>query len=188
MPAARTQRRTRADAVANRARVLTAARIVFLEAGPNASLNEVAKRAGVGPGTLYRHFPTLQALLVAIVSDDVAVLCAQGRDLLAHDNAGTGLRRWLRAFAMHASTMRGLLATQLAVEFTPGDGNALAACHEAIRVTGAELLARAKSEDAIPADTDILDLLRLVNAIAWASQQSPGDESLMDRLLTLALR
>ena len=74
----RTPRRMRVDAAENRARLLTAARAVFTERGARASLNEVAKRAGVGSGTLYRHFPSLQALLVAIISDDVAALCERG--------------------------------------------------------------------------------------------------------------
>ncbi len=180
-------RRLRVDAADNRARLLAAARAVFTERGARASLNEVAKRAGVGPGTLYRHFPTLQALLVALISGDVDVLCQRGRDLLTHDDPDTGLRLWLRAFAEHASAMQGLLATQLAVEFVPGDGNALAACHDAILGIADELLDRSKRHGSTPPDVDVRDLLRLVNAIAWASQQAPEDNTLIDRLLRISL-
>jgi AcrR family transcriptional regulator len=180
-------RRLRADAADNRARLLAAARSVFTERGARASLNEVAKRAGVGPGTLYRHFPTLQALLVALISEDVDKLCRHGRDLLAHDDPDIGLRLWLRAFALHASAMQGLLATQLAVDFVPGDGNALAACHDAILSVADELLNRSKRRGSTPPDVDVRDLLRLVNAIAWASQQSPEDTTLVDRLLSISL-
>jgi AcrR family transcriptional regulator len=180
-------RRQRVDAAANRARVLAAAREVFAERGGRASLNEVAKRAGVGPGTVYRHFPTLQALLVALVSGDVDRLCRRGRDLATHPDPDAGLRIWLRAFAAHACAMKGLLAAQLAVEFVPGDGNALAACHDAIVATAGELLDRSKSSGTTPPTVDARDLLRLVNAIAWASQQVPDDTDLIDRLLTISL-
>jgi AcrR family transcriptional regulator len=180
-------RRSRVDAAGNRERVLAAAKQVFTERGSRASLNEVAKRARVGPGTLYRHFPSLQALLVAIISEDVEKLCERGHDLMTQEEPDTALLLWLRAFASHASAMQGLLAAQLAVEFVPGDGNALAACHDAILSTGAALLDRAKREGTTPAGTDVLDVLRLVNAIAWASQQAPDDSHLIDRLFVISL-
>ncbi|MGF7239537.1 MAG: TetR/AcrR family transcriptional regulator [Frankia sp.] len=183
----RAPRRLRVDAAQNRARVLAVAREVFTEPGGRASLNEVAKRAGVGPGTVYRHFPTLQALLVAIISGDVERLCRRGSELLIHDDPDAGLRTWLRAFAVHASTMQGLLAAQLAVDFVPGDGNALATCHDAILATADELLDRSKRHGTTPSTVDARDLLRLVNAIAWASQQAPDDTTLIDRLLAISL-
>lgn len=183
----RAPRRMRVDAAENRARVLVAAKAVFTERGPRASLNEVAKRAGVGSGTLYRHFPSLQALLVAIITEDVERLCEKGRDLMTQQDPDTALLRWLRAFVSHASTMQGLLAAQLAVEFVPGDGNALAECHDAIVATGGALLDRSKREGSSWLDADIRDVLRLANAIAWASQQTPDDTNLVDRLFTLSL-
>lgn len=172
--------RQRIDAVENRARLLVAAREVFAERGARASLNEVARRAGVGPGTLYRHFPSLQALLVAIVGESVESLRERGHELLSHPDPDAALLLWLRDFAAHASTMQGLLAIQLAVEFGPGEGHALAESHAVIVSTGAELLSRSSR-----ADVQIHDILRLVNAIAWAGQQVPGDPSLMDRLFTI---
>jgi AcrR family transcriptional regulator len=183
----RAPRPMRADAAENRARVLAAAKAVFTERGSRASLNQVAKRAGVGSGTLYRHFPSLQALLVAIISEDVEKLCRRGRDLLTHDDPDIGFLLWLRAFADHASTMQGLLATQLAVEFVPGDGNVLAACHDAILTTGGALMDRSQQEGSTSPSTDIRDILRLTNAIAWASQQAPDDSNLIDRLFAISL-
>jgi AcrR family transcriptional regulator len=170
----------RADARHNRARILAAAGEVFTERGARASLNEVAKRAGVGAGTLYRHFPSLQALLVAIVAGSVAALRERGRELLAHPDPDAALLLWLRDFAAHAGTMQGLLAVQLAVEIGPGEGHALAESHAVIVSTGAELLGRSAR-----AGTDIKDLLRLVNAIAWADQQVPDDPGLIDRLFAI---
>jgi AcrR family transcriptional regulator len=178
----------RADALRNRERIVRVARAVFTEHGPDASLNQVAQQAEVGPGTLYRHFPTLQDLLVAVIRDDVAALCARGRTLLSESSAISGasadgaLRAWLRAVAVHATAMRGLVATQLAS--WPADG-ALAACHEEITATGAALLDHARRAGSAPEGMDITDLLRLANAIGWASEQSPEDEGLIDRLLAL---
>src|SRR5262249_28665485 len=146
-----------------------------------------AQRAGVGPGTLYRHFPTLQALLVAVVGDDVAALCAKGRDLSAHPSPDEALYAWLRAVAVHAAAMRGLVAVQMAAEPTPETDSALAECHEAIRAAGESLLSRAQRDGAVTASAGITDLLKLVNAIAWASEQAPEDTGLLDRLLTLAI-
>jgi len=177
--------RMRADARDNRDRILQAARTAFAEHGASASLNKVAQQAGVGPGTLYRHFPTRQALLVAVISDDVDALCASGRDLLTHPAPDQGLRAWLRAVAGHAATMRGLVATQLAAEPALGTDPALAACHDAITTTGAALVSRAQAQGTARPDARNADLLKLASAIAWASEQAPDDEDLLDRLLAL---
>src|SRR5450432_3969195 len=154
-------RQMRADARDNRERVLRAAMSVFAEYGAQASLNKIAQRAGVGAGTLYRHFPTLQALVVAIISNDVEALCAKGRDLLTHPAPDEALHAWLRAVATHATAMNGLVATQMIAEPAAGTGTALAACHEAIRATGASLLTRAQHQGTTPQETDIVDLLKL---------------------------
>ena len=173
-------RRMRADARDNRERVLRAARAAFAEDGPHASLNKIAQRAGVGAGTLYRHFPTLDALLVAIIGADVEALCARGRELLDHPSPDEGLSTWLRAVAVHATAMRGLVATRMAAP--PADGT-LAACHDAILATGTALLDRAQREGSAAGEIDVADLLRLVNAVAWASEQTPEND--LDRLLAL---
>jgi AcrR family transcriptional regulator len=175
----------RADARDNRERLLRAARVVLAEQGAQASLNKIAQGAGVGPGTLYRHFPNLQALVVAIIGGDVEKLCADGRDLLDHPSPEEALRTWLRAVAVHATAMRGLVATQMAAQPGAGTGDALAACHEAILSTGAALLTRAQHEAGTPTDLDIADLLKLANAIAWASEQTPRDPHVLDRLFAL---
>jgi AcrR family transcriptional regulator len=183
--AERPPQRMRADARDNRERVLRAARSAFAEHGAQASLNKIAQSAGVGPGTLYRHFPTRQALLVAIISHDVDVLCAAGRDLLTDPSPDEALRRWLHAVAVHAAAMRGLVAAQLAAEPALGTDPALASCHHAISTTGAALLHRAQSQGTARQGTRNSDLLKLASAIAWASGQAPEDADLLDRLLTL---
>jgi len=178
-------RRLRADARDNRERVLAAAKALFAEQGAQASLNQVAQRAGVGPGTLYRHFPSRPTLLVAIIGADVDALCAHGRDLLTHPDPDEALRVWLRAVAAHATSMRGLVAAQLAAASDPTSASALAGCHDAMRTTGSALLVRAQRDGTAAARTDIADLLTLVNAAAWASEQAPDDAGLLDRLLAV---
>ncbi|GAA1651192.1 TetR/AcrR family transcriptional regulator [Actinoplanes couchii] len=158
--------------------MLAAAREEFAAHGAGASLNKIAQRAGVGPGTLYRHFASVQDLLVAIIAADVDTLAATGRDLLAHPDPADALRIWLRAVAVHATSMRGLVATEL---LTAGTDSALAACHEQIRETGAALLDRTGNPDHI----DVTDLLTVVNGIAWAHERLPADPARLDRLLGL---
>jgi AcrR family transcriptional regulator len=168
----------RSDARHNRDRVLAAARAEFTAHGPAASLNKIAQRAGVGPGTLYRHFPNAQALLVAIIAADVAVLCETGRELLGHPDPARALGDWLRAVAVHATAMRGLVAT----EALEAAGSAPAAWHDEIRQVGEALLARAGSRD------DVDDVLAVINAVAWASERLPGSPGRLDRLLELVTR
>lgn len=180
-----TPRRMRADARGNRQRILQVARAAFASDGSRASLNKIAQRAGVGPGTLYRHFPCLQALLVAIIGDDVAALCRSGHELLEHSSPDEALYIWLHAVAVHATAMRGLVATHMATEPAPGSSSGLAACHDSIRATGAALLTRAQQRGTVPRNTRVDDLLKLANAIAWASEQAPADKGLLERLLAL---
>src|SRR5688572_9419125 len=103
-------RRQRSDAVRNRERVLEAARCVLAQHGPDASLEEIARGAGVGIGTLYRHFPTRAALLEAVFRDSVDGLCTQGEALLDERCPESGLAAWLRAQLEHATTYRSLAA------------------------------------------------------------------------------
>jgi AcrR family transcriptional regulator len=179
-------RQMRADARDNRERILNVARAALAEHGAEASLNKIAQGAGVGAGTLYRHFPTLQSLLVAIIGDDVEALCVRGRELLTSSSPADALHDWLRAVAVHATAMRGLVASHMVTEPDRQTGTALAACHDAIRATGAALLARAQPETADSAEAQMTDLLKLVNAIAWASEHTADDKGQLDRLLTLA--
>src|SRR5206468_1197163 len=88
----------RADARRNRDRLIAAAREAFAERGADASLDDVARRAGVGPGTLYRHFPTRFALMEAVYRDGVEALCAEAYDLLSSSAPGDALASWLRSF------------------------------------------------------------------------------------------
>src|ERR1700722_2050620 len=109
-PSAEAVRRPRADAVRNRERVLEAAKIVFNAGGPDASLEAVAKRAGVGIGTLYRHFPTREALFEAVYRREVQQLGELAEALKNEPSPVDALRRWLRSNVEFVATKKGMAA------------------------------------------------------------------------------
>jgi len=174
----------RADARRNYDRVLAAAAEAIAEHGAEASLEEIARRAGVGSATLHRHFPSRQLLLEAVFRDKVEALCATAGELAA--DPGPALTTWLRAVARHAVSNRGL-ATSLMRGAQNGDPTLGVSCHTMITDAGAGLLARARRANAVRADVSIADLLKLVNAISLAVEQEPDGAAQVDRLLTLAL-
>ncbi|MEX2984379.1 MULTISPECIES: TetR/AcrR family transcriptional regulator [Streptomyces] len=175
----------RADARRNYERLLTEARTAFTEHGTDASLEDIAKRAGVGIGTLYRHFPNRTALMSAVFQGEVDGLLARSRELLASPEPCRALLAWLRAIVTHASTYRGLSRALMAAQ--SDEASAMSRCSLPMRDAGDTLLARAKAAGAIREDVDIADLMQLTNAISLAVEQSPDDPELADRLLTLTL-
>lgn len=96
----------RADAARNAARLLAAAREVLAESGNDAPYDAIARRAGIGNATLYRHFPTRADLLAAVYADEVATLCRRGADLLAAADPVDALFTWLDDFVVHVATKR----------------------------------------------------------------------------------
>ncbi|RSS43750.1 TetR/AcrR family transcriptional regulator [Streptomyces sp. WAC07061] len=155
----------RTDARRNRERLVAAAREVFAEAGPGASLNEIARRAGVGAGTLYRHFPHRSALLTAVLADRIGTLCAYAQDLLASEGADDALERWLRAFLTHARVHHGM-GSALLLEPARELGFD---CHQRILDAATGLLARAQRHGTARADVTADDLLQLVVGIALST-------------------
>src|SRR4051795_4372236 len=107
------ERPKRADARRNYEKLLAAAREAFAERDTEASLDEIARRAGVGIGTLYRHFPTREALLGAIIGEGVRRLGARAADLSATREPGEALEEWLTDVARRIGPYRGLPGTML---------------------------------------------------------------------------
>src|SRR5215472_404893 len=105
---AKSSRKPRADALRNRDRVLEAAKVVFSAGGPDASLEAVAKRAGVGIGTLYRHFPTREALFEAVYRREVEQLSELAEQLKHEPEPVEALRRWLRSNVEFVATKKGM--------------------------------------------------------------------------------
>jgi AcrR family transcriptional regulator len=176
----------RADARRNYERLLTAAAAAFAEHGADdASLEEIARRAGVGIGTLYRHFPTRQALLEAVYRDQVEAVRARAEELLASEAPGQALADWLRVLVAFSSTKRSL--TSALLDSFGKDSELLSSCSAVICGAAEALLARAQQEGTVRADADARDLIRLVHAVNIASQHAPADPGQSDRLLGLIL-
>jgi AcrR family transcriptional regulator len=176
----------RADARRNHEQLLKQARIAFAEFGVDASLDEVARRAGVASGTLYRHFPTRLDLVEAVLAGQIAELVDLGRRLLTADDEFDALSVWLRAALTHALTYRGLAATVMNSALDRGK-DLVSAWHANMFETGAALLTRARESGVVVADADATDVLKMVGAIAWAAQDNPDNSAQADRLLTLLL-
>jgi len=173
------KRKPRADAVRNRERVLDAAKAVFSQGGP-ASLETVAKRAGVGIGTLYRHFPTREALYEAVYRHEVDQLVELARHLEVERTRVEALRRWLRAGVEFMATKKGMAAA-LAMA---AHGSPELVAYSLDRLTGAlaELVQRAVAAGEIRADIDPEDLLRTLVGIYYAHDR-PGWQAKVLRLV-----
>ena len=171
----------RADAQRNHEQVLAAAQAAFAEHGKDASLRDVARRAGVGIGTLYRHFPTREALLGALLRERFDSLSGYARSLAGTDDTRAALLDWLTRLAHGSTTYRGLPESVLSA-LRDKESSLHAAC-ETMRTAGRELLRRAQRAGTVRAGVTIEDLLALAAGIAWASEQSPRPEATIERLL-----
>ncbi|ACU69282.1 transcriptional regulator, TetR family [Catenulispora acidiphila DSM 44928] len=114
-PSSPAQQQLRADALRNRESVLAAATAAFAASEAEPSMREIARQAGVGVATLYRHFPTREALVDAVYQDQVVRLTAGARDLLAAHPPARALRLWMDLFADWLTTKRGMTGTLLAM-------------------------------------------------------------------------
>jgi AcrR family transcriptional regulator len=183
-PFATAVRARRADAQRNVERLIVAAREAFAAHGASAPLDDIARAAGVGPGTLYRHFPTRLALVEAVYRDNVERLCAEGAHLAATEPPAEALIDWLRGFVTVIAEKRGLAAA-LTEE---GQASELfAECHTMINATGGELLDRAKRAGAVRDDIPLGDVLKMAKAFAHAAETSPEGPALAERLLELSM-
>jgi AcrR family transcriptional regulator len=176
----------RADARRNVARIVAAAAEAFARHGAEASLEEIARSAGVGSATLHRHFPGRQALLEAVFRERVEELCERARELAGTWEPGPALVGWLRAVSAHAASNRGLAAA-LACGAADGDPEFGRGCHALITAAGMELLDRAQAAGAARTDVAITELLTLVSAVALATETGSAPAADADRLVRLAL-
>jgi AcrR family transcriptional regulator len=170
------KRKPRADAIRNRERVLEAAKAVFSQGGPEASLEAVARRAGVGIGTLYRHFPTREALYEAVYRREVEQLVELAKHLETKIAPVEALRHWLRAGVEFMATKKGMAAALA----TAAHGSPELMAYSLDRLTRAvgaldrltravaELLQRAAAAGEIRADIDPEDLLRALVGMCYA--------------------
>ncbi|MFG1703106.1 TetR/AcrR family transcriptional regulator [Nonomuraea sp. M3C6] len=175
----------RADARRNRERILMVARVVVAEQGTEASLRDIARRAEVGLGTLYRHFPTREALLEALLRQGFDRLAARAEALADAGSPREALLEWLRDFAGGAGAYRGLAGSMMATlndEASP----LYASCH-GMQAAAGRLLERAQAVGHIRGDIDGTDLFALVNALSWITDQAPSLAPRRDHLFSLVM-
>jgi AcrR family transcriptional regulator len=162
---------TRADARRNREKLLEAAAAAFAEVGTDVSLEAIAKRAGVGIGTLYRHFPTRDALVEAVYRTEVERLTASAPELLQAHPPDVALEQWMERFVDYAVTKRGLKSALQSVAASRSDLFANTKT-ELLRALGLILDAGAAART-IRADVAAEDVLRAMSAV-WSLDQEPG--------------
>jgi AcrR family transcriptional regulator len=175
------RRPLRADAQRNRDLLIAAARAAFTERGAEASLEDIARRAGVGVGTLYRHFPTRQALVEAVYVEEVEALCRSAADG-ADSPSWDALVQWFNRFVDYVATKRALVDEMVA---TIGqDAKVFRMCHDAIYAAGGPLLERAKRDGAVRPDVEFVDVIRMVGGVTMMKGASSDD---VRRILAMAL-
>jgi AcrR family transcriptional regulator len=175
------QRPKRADARRNYDKLLAAAGEAFAENGTAASLEDIARRADVGIGTLYRHFATRQDLLEAVYIDEVEEMSRAAADL-ADLEPWEALVTWLHQFVRYAATKRALADEMMAT--IDQDAEVFVACRTAITEAGNMLLRRAQEAGVVRPDTNFTDVGRMVAGIAGIRTADSGQ---IERILDVAL-
>lgn len=173
----------RADARRNYESLLRRAAEVIEESGTDASLEEIARRAGVGIGTLYRHFPTRGALLEALLSKQFEELTAFADERLGAPDPLAALVEVLRVFAAHGTTYRGLTESLLSA-LRDKNSELYASCH-AMQDSAHALVKRAQRAKLVRSDVDPSDVFALAYATAFVAEHGPEPEQRIDRLLDL---
>ena len=174
----------RADAQRNYDHIVEVASDAFAEHGVLTSLDDIACRAGVGPGTLYRHFPTRDSLIAVALGDSVDRLDELAQALKASDDPAAALQEWMLALATHLRTYDNL-PESIAEAFRREDSPLRNSCTPLTDTTSV-LVARAKSAGALRDDVDPRDVFALVSSVAWATQRRGGTDADLKRMLSLA--
>jgi AcrR family transcriptional regulator len=168
------QRARRADAQRNFERILLVTRAAVAERGADVVLEDIAREAGVGIGTLYRHFPTRQALFEATFLDEAQELRARAEDLANGPSPFEALVAWLRLqmdFGAHGHSMGAAVMNAKHI-----DGSEIQLACGRMREAGAVLLKRAQDAGQVAANVELTDVLRLIHGVVLANEQAPNPE------------
>jgi AcrR family transcriptional regulator len=171
------RRPRRADAQRNFDALIIAAREAFTELGTNASLEEIARRAGVGIATLYRNFPTREELIELVYITEVAALCSYGDGLTGLDS-WDALVAWLRRFVSYVGTKRAL------IDGLNRESGAYEVCRDALHASGGPLLRQAQDDGFARTDMDIDDIMRFVIGITAVNLK---DDAQRERVFAMAM-
>jgi AcrR family transcriptional regulator len=169
------ERKWRSDAQENRDRILEVAKAAFTRSGADASLDDIAKQAGVGPGTLYRHFPTRDALIEAVYHTEVEKLAAAQRELSANLPPIEALRAWMMLFVDYLATKQIIASALNSVV----GGSSRLYDSSRVQVTGAinALVKTAVKSGDIRKDLEPFDLLRALIGFSHAATGADWQES-----------
>jgi len=174
--------RMRADARRSRAKLLEAATAAFAEHGADAPLEDIARRAGVGIGTLYRHFPTRTDLQAGVFRSQVDAVCSTADELIGTVTPEQAFAGSVRAIAGYLITKRGL--ARALMDSLGKDSELISVCSMRMRDTLDRLLEHAQRAGVLRPDVTAHDVLRLVHGIVMATETAPQDT---DRLLGMML-
>jgi AcrR family transcriptional regulator len=177
-------RKLRADSVRNRERLMQAAKAAFTEAGPDVALEEIARRAGVGIGTFYRHFPTRDAIVEAVYRREVEQLAEAATRLLASASPGEALHEWMRLFVDYIATKK-VIAQALAALAGGTAGLYAASGGKIIEATNL-LVDRARAAGDIRADVEPADVLRGLVGLTYGNNE-PGWQASALRLIDVLM-
>src|SRR5213080_2476114 len=172
----------RADARRNYDKVLAAAREAFAEGGESTALEEIARRAGVGIGTLYRHFPNRQALVEALYLEEVEEVCRSAAEQPGDADAWEALNGWFERFIAYLATKRALAAELL--NYLDRDAELFKASRAALFEAGEPLRKRAQDAGVVRADVEIGEVISMVMGIA---KIPAGDPRHNEHILRIAL-
>jgi AcrR family transcriptional regulator len=177
-------RKPRADSRRNHERLLAAAKAAFAEQGANAPLEAIARRAGVGVGTLYRHFPAREALLAAVYQEEVRQLCAAADSLLAARRPYEALEAWLGQLVDYLATKRVILPALKAA--SAGEAPLAASASGAIMAAMGRLAKAAAASGEIRPEVTPEDMQRLTAGLSFGYDQ-PGWEPSARRLIRVLM-
>jgi AcrR family transcriptional regulator len=180
-PAPLSKRPKRADALRNYEKLLAAAREAFTESDRSASLEDIARRAGVGIGTLYRHFPTRSDLVEAVYVDEVEALSHRAGELTDLE-PWEALTAWLQGFVGYVATKQALADELFAI--ADRDATVFVGCRAMLHAAGEPLLRRAQEAGIVRPDVTIDEVVRMVGGIAKIPADDPTD---VQRVLAVAL-
>jgi len=173
----------RSDARRNYERLLDEAKRAFAERGVDASLEEIARRAGVGIGTLYRHFPTREALLETLLRNRFDAQTEAAEKLLAHADPFEALKIWSLGLATTTTSYRGLVESMAEAMSDPAS-DLYRSCH-AMQAAAKRLVERARQAGELRQDVTVLEVLLLTNSAAWSSERAPHGKPSLKRLVDL---
>ncbi len=171
------ERPRRADARRNYDALLAAARAAFADRGTDASLEDIARRAGVGIGTLYRNFPTRESLIEAVYVDEVEKL-GQAADDVAALEPWPALRTWLDQYIEYVGTKKALVAA------LNSQSDVMLACRAIVYGAGGPLVERGQKAGVVRSDTSIEDIVRLVSGVAGVAYE---DDAQRTRVLNMSI-